>query len=99
MPSGVRPPPPGGQQFCPAKLAHLLASVVVSAELGSALDEDGKGAAAVAAGVRDANKRTALHFAAREGRTEVCQFLVEQLRLPVDTKDDDGIVTPSVTPC
>ncbi|XP_047095612.1 putative ankyrin repeat protein RF_0381 [Lolium rigidum] len=59
-------------------------------KLGSALDEDGKGAAAVAAGVRDANKRTALHFAAREGRTEVCQFLVEQLRLPVDTKDDDG---------
>jgi hypothetical protein len=89
MPSGVRPPPPGGQRFCPAKLAHLLASVV-SAELGSALDEDGKGAAAVAAGVRDANKRTALHFAAREGRTEVCQFLVEQLRLPVDPKDDDG---------
>ncbi|KAM0893786.1 hypothetical protein ACQ4PT_024892 [Festuca glaucescens] len=59
-------------------------------KLGSALDEDGKGAAAVAAGVRDANKRTALHFAAREGRTEVCKFLVEQLRLPVDPKDDDG---------
>nr|BAK01666.1 predicted protein [Hordeum vulgare subsp. vulgare] len=39
--------------------------------------------------VRDANKRTALHFAAREGRTEVSQFLVEQLRLPVDPKDDD----------
>uniref|UniRef100_A0ACD6AMH3 Uncharacterized protein n=2 Tax=Avena sativa TaxID=4498 RepID=A0ACD6AMH3_AVESA len=59
-------------------------------KLGSALDEEGKGAAAVAAGVRDANRRTALHFAAREGRTEVCQFLVEQLRLPVDPKDDDG---------
>ncbi|KAK1661122.1 hypothetical protein QYE76_049281 [Lolium multiflorum] len=68
-------------------------------KLGSALDEDGKGAAAVAAGVRDANKRTALHFAAREGRTEVCKFLVEQLRLPVDPKDDDGTVTPSAIPC
>ncbi|CAM0958795.1 unnamed protein product [Alopecurus aequalis] len=59
-------------------------------KLGSALDEEGKGAAAVAAGVCDANRRTALHFAAREGRTEVCQFLVEQLRLPVDPKDNDG---------
>lgn len=59
-------------------------------KFGSALDEEGKGAAAVAAGVRDANKRTALHFAAGEGQTEVCKFLVEQLRLPVDPKDDDG---------
>ncbi|XP_037485052.1 ankyrin repeat domain-containing protein 29-like isoform X3 [Triticum dicoccoides] len=59
-------------------------------EFGSALDDEGKGAAAVATGVRDANKRTALHFAAREGQTEVCKFLIEQLRLPVDPKDDDG---------
>ena len=65
---------------------------LAAAGLGSALDEEGKGAAAVAAGVRDANKRTALHFAAREGRTEVCRFLLEQLRLPVDPKDDDGTV-------
>ena len=66
----------------------------------SALDEEGKGAAAVGAGVRDANKRTALHFAAREGQTEVCKFLVEQLRLPVDPKDDDGTAFPnSLTPC
>ncbi|EMS56148.1 hypothetical protein TRIUR3_31601 [Triticum urartu] len=46
-------------------------------EFGSTLDEEGKGAAAVAAGVRDANKRTALHFAAREGQTEVCRFLID----------------------
>ncbi|XP_037415303.1 ankyrin repeat domain-containing protein 27-like isoform X2 [Triticum dicoccoides] len=59
-------------------------------EFGSALDEEGKGAAAVAASVRDANKRTALHFAAREGQTKLCKFLIEQLRLPVDPKDDDG---------
>ncbi|KAJ1261148.1 hypothetical protein BS78_09G006100 [Paspalum vaginatum] len=58
--------------------------------LAAALDEDGTGAASVAAAVRDANKRTALHFAAREGRTDVCQFLIDNLRLPVDPKDDDG---------
>ena len=74
--------------------------VGVGAEFGSALDEEGKGAAAVAAGVRDANKRTALHFAAREGQTELCKFLIKQLRLPVDPKDDDGTSSPnSITPC
>ena len=49
------------------RLAHLLRfglDVGVGAEFGSALDDEGKGAAAVATGVRDANKRTALHFAA-----------------------------------
>ncbi|KAF8724981.1 hypothetical protein HU200_020705 [Digitaria exilis] len=59
-------------------------------DVAAALDEEGTGAAAVAAAVRDANKRTALHFAAREGRTDVCQFLIDQLGLPVDPKDDDG---------
>ncbi|RLM98318.1 ankyrin-3 [Panicum miliaceum] len=58
--------------------------------LVAALDEEGTGAAAVAAAVRDANKRTALHFAAREGCTDVCQFLIDQLGLPVDPRDDDG---------
>ncbi|KAK3141007.1 hypothetical protein QOZ80_5AG0408850 [Eleusine coracana subsp. coracana] len=59
-------------------------------KLAAALDEEGKGAAAVAAAVRDANKRTALHFAARQGRTDVCAFLIDQLGLPVDPVDDDG---------
>ncbi|EEE62010.1 hypothetical protein OsJ_16792 [Oryza sativa Japonica Group] len=59
-------------------------------ELAAALDEEGKGVAAVAAAVKDANKRTALHFAAREGRTHVCHFLISDLALPVDPKDDDG---------
>ncbi|MED6181298.1 hypothetical protein PIB30_018033 [Stylosanthes scabra] len=40
--------------------------------------------------IRDANKRGALHFAAREGQTEVCKFLLEELKLHVDSKDDDG---------
>ncbi|KAF0924190.1 hypothetical protein E2562_008487 [Oryza meyeriana var. granulata] len=61
-----------------------------SPKLAAALDEEGKGATAVAAAVRDANKRTALHFAAREGRTDVCDFLIADLGLPVDPKDDDG---------
>jgi ankyrin repeat protein len=61
-------------------------STCLPAELVAALDEDDKGASAV----RDANKRTALHFAARQGRTDVCAFLVDELRLPVDPEDDDG---------
>lgn len=43
------------------------------------------------ADVKDANKRGALHFAAREGKTELCRFLLEELKLNVDTKDEDGI--------
>lgn len=43
------------------------------------------------ADIKDANKRGALHFAAREGKTEVCNYLVEELKLDVDTKDEDGM--------
>lgn len=75
------------QAFLEAARAGDLQSLQ---RLAAALDEDGTGASAVAAAVRDANKRTALHFAAREGRTDVCQFLIGQLGLPVDPKDDDG---------
>ncbi|KAJ8759420.1 hypothetical protein K2173_006942 [Erythroxylum novogranatense] len=52
--------------------------------------DDGKGVAKSVAGVKDANKRGALHFAAREGRTEMCKYLVEELKLDVDTKDEEG---------
>jgi hypothetical protein len=58
-------------KFCP----HLF-DFFAAADLGSVLDEEWKVAAALVAGVLDANKHTALHFAAREGLTEVCQFLV-----------------------
>ncbi|KAL6006869.1 hypothetical protein ACLOJK_032365 [Asimina triloba] len=54
------------------------------------LDEEGKGLARTVADVKDANKRGALHFAAREGKTEVCKFLIEDLKLGVDVRDDDG---------
>ncbi|KAL6981564.1 GPI-anchored mannoprotein, partial [Sarracenia purpurea var. burkii] len=51
--------------------------------------DDGKGLAQTVADVKDANKRGAFHFAAREGKTEVCKFLVKDLKLNVDTKDED----------
>ena len=58
-------------------------------DLGRQLAE-GKGLAETIADIKDANKRGALHFAAREGQTEVCKYLLEELKLDVDTKDEDG---------
>ncbi|XXG67162.1 hypothetical protein AAC387_Pa06g0569 [Persea americana] len=58
-------------------------------KLGQQLGE-GKGLAGTVADVKDANKRGALHFAAREGKTEVCKYLIEELKLEIDVKDDDG---------
>lgn len=52
--------------------------------------DDGKGLAQTVADIKDANKRGALHFAAREGQTEVCKYIVEELKLDIDTKDEDG---------
>lgn len=43
------------------------------------------------ADIKDANKRGAIHFASREGKTEVCKYLLEELKLDVDTKDEDGV--------
>ncbi|XP_058105492.1 uncharacterized protein LOC131248974 isoform X2 [Magnolia sinica] len=59
-------------------------------KLAVQLDEEGKGLARTVADVKDANRRGALHFAAREGKTDVCKFLIEDLKLGVDVKDDDG---------
>lgn len=58
-------------------------------DLAARLDE-GKGLAGTVADIKDANKRGALHFAAREGKTEVCKYLLEELKLDVDTRDEDG---------
>ncbi|KAL3629923.1 hypothetical protein CASFOL_026235 [Castilleja foliolosa] len=52
--------------------------------------DDGKGLAQTVTDIKDANKRGALHFAAREGQTEVCKYLVEDLKVDVNTKDEDG---------
>ncbi|XVF42212.1 hypothetical protein PTKIN_Ptkin01aG0342300 [Pterospermum kingtungense] len=57
--------------------------------IAAQLDE-GKGLAKTVADIKDANKRGAIHFAAREGKTEVCKYLLEELKLDVDTKDEDG---------
>ena len=40
--------------------------------------------------IKDANKRGALHFAAIEGKTEVCNYLLEELKLDVNVRDEDG---------
>ncbi|XP_010550914.1 PREDICTED: tankyrase [Tarenaya hassleriana] len=52
--------------------------------------DDGKGLTKTVESIKDANKRGALHFAAREGRIEVCKYLLEELKLDVDTKDEAG---------
>ncbi|KAJ4719683.1 Ankyrin repeat family protein [Melia azedarach] len=59
-------------------------------KLAKQLDEQGKGLSKTVADVKDANKRGALHFAAREGKTDVCKYLLEELKLEVDTQDEDG---------
>lgn len=59
------------------------------AELALQLDE-GKDLAKSVEAIKDANKRGALHFAAREGQTAVCEYLLTDLKLPVDSQDDDG---------
>ncbi|XP_068650270.1 uncharacterized protein [Aristolochia californica] len=61
-------------------------------KLATQLEDGGPGLAKTVTDVKDANKRGALHFAAREGKTEVCKYLLEELNLGdiVDVKDDDG---------
>ncbi|KAL1561868.1 hypothetical protein AAHA92_04518 [Salvia divinorum] len=56
----------------------------------SRLLDGGKGPAQTVADVKDANQRGALHFAAREGQTEVCKYLLEELKMDVNTQDEDG---------
>ncbi|CAI5471323.1 unnamed protein product [Closterium sp. Yama58-4] len=40
--------------------------------------------------VRDANGRTALHFAASKGHVDACRYMIEEIGVPVDVKDDEG---------
>lgn len=58
-------------------------------DVAKQLDE-GKGLKTTVESVKDANKRGALHFAAREGQTEICRYLLEELKLDADTKDEAG---------
>ncbi|XP_057763645.1 uncharacterized protein LOC130984960 [Salvia miltiorrhiza] len=52
--------------------------------------DSGKGLAQTVVDVKDANQRGALHFAAREGQTEICKYLLEELKMDINTKDEDG---------
>ncbi|KAL4200028.1 hypothetical protein AMTRI_Chr03g54340 [Amborella trichopoda] len=58
-------------------------------KLAAQLDEGKELLAKTIADVKDANGRGALHFAAREGKTEICKYLLE-LGLSIDPKDDYG---------
>ncbi|KGN60793.1 ankyrin-1 [Cucumis sativus] len=69
--------------------AARIGNIDLLKNLAARLD-DGKGLSGTVADIKDANKRGALHFAAREGKTEVCRFLIEELKLDVDTRDEDG---------
>ncbi|KAL4029128.1 hypothetical protein IC575_012349 [Cucumis melo] len=69
--------------------AARIGNIDLLKNLAARLD-DGKGLSGTVADIKDANKRGALHFAAREGKTEVCKFLIEELKLDVDTRDEDG---------
>ncbi|XP_058208667.1 uncharacterized protein LOC131321756 isoform X1 [Rhododendron vialii] len=57
--------------------------------LGEELDF-GEGLAKTFLQVKDAGGRTALHFAAAEGKTHVCKYLVQDLGLDANLKDRKG---------
>lgn len=52
--------------------------------------DEGKDLSKTVEAIKDANKRGALHFAALEGQTQICSYLVEDLKLRIDDKDEDG---------
>ncbi|KAL5061136.1 hypothetical protein RYX36_032740 [Vicia faba] len=52
--------------------------------------DEGKDLLKTVEAIKDTNKRGALHFAALEGQTEICNYLLEDLKLQIDSKDDDG---------
>ncbi|KAG6420159.1 hypothetical protein SASPL_116678 [Salvia splendens] len=76
------------------KVQHFLnaaqtGNLALLKKLAKQLD-GGKGLAQTVADVKDANQRGALHFAAREGQAEVCKYLLEELKMDVNTQDEDG---------
>ncbi|PHT28812.1 hypothetical protein CQW23_31592 [Capsicum baccatum] len=50
--------------------------------------DDGKGLADTVVDVNDANKRGLLIFAVGEGKTNLCKYLVEELKTDVNEKDE-----------
>ena len=57
--------------------------------------DDGEGAVAVVAAVKDGNARGALHFAALRGHAELCTVLVREFGMAPDARDADGAHTES----
>lgn len=52
--------------------------------------DDGHGLAETLSAVKDGNGRGPLHFAARGGCDELCKYMIEELKLPIDVGDNDG---------
>lgn len=75
--------------FCLFNLVSELFVCWGLIDIAAQLD-DGKGLAQTVSEVKDANKRGALHFAAREGKIEMCKFLVQDLKLDINVQDEDG---------
>ncbi|CAL0301813.1 unnamed protein product [Lupinus luteus] len=59
-------------------------------KLAAQLDEGANDLTKTVEAIKDANQRGALHFSAREGQTEICKYLLEQLNLRIDSIDEDG---------
>ncbi|XP_026418659.1 ankyrin-3-like [Papaver somniferum] len=51
---------------------------------------EGIGVATAIAKIRDEDERGCLHFAAAGGSLEVCKYLIEKLKLDLDSKDREG---------
>ncbi|GBG90485.1 hypothetical protein CBR_g50831 [Chara braunii] len=64
-----------------------LAALQAAAE---AMDDGGEGLAVVLRETKDGNGRGALHFAAQEGRLEVCHYLTEEIGMDIDGRDEEG---------
>ncbi|KAF9605983.1 hypothetical protein IFM89_021309 [Coptis chinensis] len=50
----------------------------------------GKGIAATVASIKNSKGESALHLAAAEGNTDICKYLINDLKLDVDIKDNKG---------
>lgn len=58
-------------------------------ELAAELD-DGKGIAKTVAGITDGMGVTPLHLASLGGRMDLCKYLISDLNVDVDAKEDQG---------
>lgn len=67
------------------------------ADAATVLD-DGHGLAETLSAVKDGNGRGPLHFAARGGCDELCKYMIEELKLPIDVGDNDGTLSWLLVP-